>query len=321
MYLACLCDYSEVAAPGERLRVLCLARSQKQATVVLNYIAGIIESVPMFAEMIVNKTQDLISLNAIDIEVVAANAATVRGLTCAAVIADEACHWMTDSDSVNADTAILSAARPSLATTGGPMIIISSVYARKGETFDLWDKHYRPKGDPRILVVQGASRDFNPSLPQAVVDRALERDPAANRAEYLSIWRDDLENFVSLDVLRACTGPVAEREPMSGVQYVGGVDFAGGSGQDLTALCFCHFDEEADRVVVDLVHEWSPPFSPAQVMTEIAEWCSAYGVTTLDRRPMGRRLSARRDAHPRRQLSDFGSYDKRCLRHSPAAPE
>ena len=112
MYLACLCDYSEVAAPGERLRVLCLARSQKQATVVLNYIAGIIESVPMFAEMIVNKTQDLISLNAIDIEVVAANAATVRGLTCAAVIADEACHWMTDSDSVNADTAILSAARP-----------------------------------------------------------------------------------------------------------------------------------------------------------------------------------------------------------------
>jgi hypothetical protein len=282
IYLACCCDYSDVAAPGERPRVLCLARNQKQAGVVLNYCAGILESVPTLSEMIVQKTQDVISLaNGIDIEVLPANASTIRGVTCAAVIADEACHWQTAGEAGLADTDILNAARPSLATTGGPMIIISSVYSRRGETFDLWDKHYGPKGDPRILVVQGASRDFNSSLPQSVIDRALERDPAANRAEYLSIWRDDLENFVTLDVIRSCTGSYEVRPPMPGITYVGGVDFAGGSGQDSLALAFCHFDESAGKVIVDLVHEWAPPFSPSQAMREVAELCGLYGISTL----------------------------------------
>lgn len=202
-------------------------------------------------------------------------------MTCCAVIADEACFWRTDGESGLADVDILNAARPSLATTGGPMIIISSVYARRGETFDLWDKHYGPKGDPRILVVQGASRDFNPSLPQSVVDRALERDAASARSEYLSAWRDDLENYVSLDVLRSCTGKFEVRPPMPGVAYTGGVDFAGGSGQDSLALAFCHHDEAAGKVIVDLVHEWAPPFSPSQAMREVAELCAIYGVDTL----------------------------------------
>jgi hypothetical protein len=29
-----------------------------------------------------------------------------------------------------------------------------------------------------ILVAQGATRDFNPELPQSVIDRAMDRDPA-----------------------------------------------------------------------------------------------------------------------------------------------
>ena len=44
-------------------------------------------------------------------------------------------------------------------------------------------------GDQAILVAQGTSRDFNPDLPQSVIDRALERDPAAASAEYLAQFR------------------------------------------------------------------------------------------------------------------------------------
>jgi hypothetical protein len=35
------------------------------------------------------------------------------------------------------------------------------------------------------LVAQGSSRDFNSSLPQSVVDRAVERDAQVAAAEYL----------------------------------------------------------------------------------------------------------------------------------------
>jgi hypothetical protein len=66
------------------------------------------------------------------------------------------------------------AVRPGLATTGGPLLVASSPYARKGELWNAHRKHYGPKGDSLILVAQGASRDFNPSLPQRVVDRAFE---------------------------------------------------------------------------------------------------------------------------------------------------
>jgi len=231
---------------------------------------------------VINRTQDTISLsNGVDLEIMAASASGIRGVTAVAVIADEACHWLTDSEAGNADTEILNAARPSLATTGGPLIVISSVYARRGETFDLYDKHFGPKGDPRILVALGTSRDFNSSLPQSVVDRAIERDSAANSAEYLSIWRDDLENFVTLETIRACTGPLRVREPVPGVSYVAGIDFAGGSGQDSLALAFCHYDATSEKIIVDMVHEWKPPFSPSETIREVAILCHHFGIDTV----------------------------------------
>jgi hypothetical protein len=93
--------------------------------------------------------------------------------------------------------------RPALATTGGPLMLISSPYSKRGELFGLWKRHYGPLGDPLILVAQGASRTFNPSLPQSVVDRAMARDPASARAEYLAEFRSDVGQFVDRDVITA----------------------------------------------------------------------------------------------------------------------
>ena len=109
----------------------------------------------------------------------AASFRRLRGPTYIAVIADEAAFWYSDEFSSNADTEILNAVRPGLATTGGPLIIASSPYAKRGVLWETHRRHYGPDGDPLILVAQGTSRDFNPSLPQSVVDRALERDHAA----------------------------------------------------------------------------------------------------------------------------------------------
>ena len=44
-------------------------------------------------------------------------------------------------------------------------------------------------GDPAILVAQAPSRVMNPSLPQSVVDRAMERDQASAEAEYGAQFR------------------------------------------------------------------------------------------------------------------------------------
>lgn len=283
VYLSALCDYSDIAAPGERLRCVFIARDQRQAKVCFDYCAGIIEASPLLRELAVNKTQDTISLSGgVDLEIKSASASGIRGISAVAILADEAAHWVTDSASANADTEILNAARPALATTGGILAVISSPFARRGEFFDLFDKHHGAKGDPGILVAHGASRTFNKSLPQSVVDRALQRNPIAARAEYLAEFRSDLEGFVSLDTLRACTGQFAERAPVAGIRYTAGLDLASGSGEDLLGFAICHHDAESDKIVVDFVKEWTPPFSPTGVLAQVAELCRRFGgVETL----------------------------------------
>jgi hypothetical protein len=68
---------------------------------------------------------DALLSNGIDIEVRAASFRRLRGLTCVMILADEASFWMSEETALtNADAAILAAARPSLATTGGPLVII-----------------------------------------------------------------------------------------------------------------------------------------------------------------------------------------------------
>src|SRR5262249_37137090 len=56
VYLAGLCDHSEVLARGERALVLVLAPDRDQASVVVQYAAGILEASPMLRQLIVRST-------------------------------------------------------------------------------------------------------------------------------------------------------------------------------------------------------------------------------------------------------------------------
>jgi hypothetical protein len=91
------------------------------------------------------------------------------------VIADEAAFWYSDEFSSNADIEILNAVRPGLATTGGPLIMASSPYARRGALWETYRRHFGASGDPLILVAQGTSRDFNPRPRMAKVEPDVSR--------------------------------------------------------------------------------------------------------------------------------------------------
>ena len=83
--------------------------------------------------------------------------------------------------------------------------------ARLWETYK---KHYGPEGDPSILVAQGTTRDFNPELPQSIIDKAMDRDPAAAAAEYMAQFRTDVEGFITREAVEDCvTLGVRERPP------------------------------------------------------------------------------------------------------------
>jgi hypothetical protein len=194
------------------------------------------------------------------------------------VVADESAFFYSDEFSANTDSEILNAVRPGLSTTQGPLIVASSPYAKRGVLWETHRKHFGKNGDPRILVAQGGTRDFNPSLPQSVVDRALERDRAHATAEYLAQFRSDIESFVAFETVRACLGDYVEAAPIAGNKYSAFVDPSGGSADSFT-MAIAH--REGEKIYVDAIREVQPPFSPEAVINEFAALCKSYRVRKI----------------------------------------
>ena len=85
------------------------------------------------------------------------------------------------------------------------------------------------------LVWQADTRTMNPTLPQRLIDQAMDDDPAAASAEWLAQFRSDLESLFSRQALDAVTARGRfELLPMAGVAYVGFIDPSGGSSDSMT---------------------------------------------------------------------------------------
>lgn len=269
-YYGALCDYSDVLAPGERGVVLALAQNQKQAAVAFNYTKAIFENVPKLRKMVKGRpTADSISLKTgIDIEIRAASFRGLRGPTYVFAIGDEIAFWYIEGSS-NPDHEIINAVLPGLSTTGGMLTLISSPYAKRGVLYETCKDNYGPGGDPRILVVKGASRDFNPTLRQSIVDRAYEKDAENAAAEYGGEFRSDLEDFVSRELVESLIERgVTKREPLDGVAYFGFCDPSGGSKDAMTGAV-AHL--AGRTLVLDALMEIKAPFSPESATKRLAE--------------------------------------------------
>src|SRR5947207_8684114 len=102
---------------------------------------------------------------------------------------------------------------------------------------------------------------MNPTVPQEFVDAEFERDPASANAEYNAEFRSDIAEFVSMDVLDACTADgVFEIPPVSGASYVAFVDPSGGSSDAMT-LAIGHREDDG-VAILDCIREIVAPFSP-----------------------------------------------------------
>jgi hypothetical protein len=281
-YIAGLCKHPSLVK-GETGVLLCIAPDQAQASIILDFAAAAFEQSPILRQMVVGRTADSLTLsNGVSIQTRWSHFRRLRGPTYVAVVADECAFWFdADSGSSNSDEEIITAVRPGLASTGGPLIMISSPYARRGLLWEMYSKHHGSGGDPLILVAQGASRSFNATLPQHVVDRALERDPTGAAAEYLAQFRTDIESFVAIEAINNCVVKgLYERPPVRSQHYDGFVDPSGGSADSFT-LAIGHNDYSRKIVVLDALREVKPPFSPEATCAEFATLLKSYNIRSV----------------------------------------
>jgi hypothetical protein len=276
VFLACFRSYTQYLGPGERATVLVVAADRRQARVIFRYVRGLIAANPMLAKKIERETSESIDLsNSVTIEVGTASHRSVRGYAVAAALCDELAFWQTD-DAAEPDYAVLDALRPGMATIPTAVLLCaSSPYAKRGALYDAF-KNFFGRDDAPVLVWKAPTRVMNPTVPQSVIDAAIERDPASAAAEYGAEFRSDIADFISRDVVMACveTG-VRERPPKPGISYVAHVDPSGGSVDSMTTAV-AH--REDDIVVVDALREIIPPFDPESAVDEFVNLYRSYGI-------------------------------------------
>jgi hypothetical protein len=171
------------------------------------------------------------------------------------------------------DVEMLRAIRPTLATTGGPLIVLSSPYGQSGALWDLHRRHFG-REDSDVLVWQADAPSMNPTLPADYLARMAEDDPEAYRSEVLGEFRAGLSTLLDPEQLDRCVRrEPLELAPRTGAQYVGFCDPSGGRSDAFTAAV-AH--REGQIAVVDAVRAWPAPFNPSGVVEECSSWLSSY---------------------------------------------
>jgi hypothetical protein len=281
VFLACFYDYRPFLQPGERATVLVVAADRKQARVIFRYIGAMLTRIPMLKRLIMDrgeKAEAYDLTNGVSIEVGTASVRAVRGYTIVAALCDEIAFWPVDDDAAHPDYEILDAIRPAMATIPGAMLLCaSSPYAKRGALYDAFQRYYGKPGP--VLVWKAPTREMNPSVPQRIIDDAIERDAAAAASEWLAEFRNDIAAFVPREIVKRCVSTdIAERPYRPGLRYTAFVDASGGTSDSMT-LAIGH--REGDLIITDVVREIRAPFDPESATDEYALLLKRYGIHSV----------------------------------------
>jgi len=261
-------------ADGERGLVLVIAASMEQAKTVFSYALAFFRSSPMLGKEIAEATRFEIRLrNGVIISTHSCSYRTVRGRTLVGCVLDEVAFFR-DESSAMPDLETYRALLPSLATTNGMLIGISTPYRRVGLLHQKHRDHFGCDSDD-TLVVSGGTRMFNPSISDAVIAAQSAADPEAAGAEWDAEFRRDIGAYLDDATIEAAIdhARALELPPVRGLHYRAFVDASGGRSDH---YCVAVGHRHAGRYIVDLVKGVPPPFDPDLVTRELAGAIKSY---------------------------------------------
>jgi hypothetical protein len=242
-------------------------------------VKAILNHIPALKSMIVDQRADEIELTTgVTIMVKASDFGGVRGPTIPSVVADEIAFW--PSQGANPDEEVLSAIRPAMATIpDAKLLCISTGYAQVGALYDAHKEHYGKENDD-VLVWQADTASMNPTISQAYIDREIEKDPEAARAEWMGLFREDVSAAFPLEVIESCIVPGRMEIPFSPhvSRYFGFLDPSGGR-HDAFTLAIGHHNHATDKIVLDLIRARRSPFDPSEVVNDYCQVLKAYGLS------------------------------------------
>lgn len=269
-YEAVLSGKEKLLAKGETGMVAILAPTAKQGRIVKNYLRAIFEQTELLQNEVAKQSREgFLLTNGILVEILVGDWRSIRGYTLLAAIVDEVCFFGLDAESkVRNDTELIRALKPSLSTTSGRLICISSPYAERGWAYRQYKKNFGNDAG-KSLVWNCDSRTMNPTLSESIIAEAKEEDLASAKSEYLGEFRTDVGLWLPREVIESVVKRnIIELLPRSGETYYGFVDVSGGRSED-AALGIAHLQKET--TIIDCIKRYKAPHNPHQVIRSMCE--------------------------------------------------
>lgn len=272
---AAIAAYEAVNAPPdetERYAVLVAQDERSAVRVLLSYLKAPFR-LPLWRPIVKAMFRDRVDLvHRISAAAYPCRPEALRGPIAVVGVVDELA-FMLSTEGRPVDREVLRALRPSLATTRGKLVILSSPYSQTGALFDLYATHWGSDGS--TLIWQATAPEMNPTLPADYLQKMEADDVEAYQSEVLGRFRAGLSALfdpVALD--RVTDHGTRERGPRPDVLYFPFFDASSGRHDAAALTIWCVADD--GRVVQCLARRWPAPHSPEAVRSEVAALLRVY---------------------------------------------
>jgi hypothetical protein len=136
-----------------------------------------------------------------------------------------------------------------------------------------------------VLVVQGSTQQFNPSLSDAEIEAQRSADPTAALSEWDAEFRTDISSYLddttieqAIEYSRPLEIPPAGRDTF----YKAFTDPSGGTGHDSYTLAIGHKEPgDSGRFIIDVVRGCGQVRDPMLTTEEFAKLLNEYGITEV----------------------------------------
>ncbi len=277
---------------GEVAEIFVIGVNKAQCRIIMNYIEAILNMHPSFKRMIKKVTQETIVLkNKVTILVKPASWRSPRGATLGLLLLEEIAFFRFETEMANPDLEVYTACLPGMTTIPNSLCIgISTPFARQGLLYDKVSKHWGRPGN--VLAWRAPSWRMNLTLTEEGLREQYEEVLGEERfgAEYANRFREDIESYMPIDIIdRAIVKGRAMLKEEYGLSYVAFADASEGLRKTGDSMTFCIGHRADEKLVIDVLLEFRPPFDPKDVLSRIAGVAKPYGVTmiTQDRHAVG----------------------------------
>lgn len=226
----------KILAPGEEARALIICPNFRTSLIDIKFVEGMIESHEALSEHLISRKQteqiaELVLSNGLTISLVPVSAVTGRGPSTKKLVLDEASFFKQRGQFC--DRKIFEDARPGMIRFGddASYSIWSSPGRKGGLVWDLFRRYHGVEND-EVLVLNAASREFNPTLSEKFIQMELEaRGESYVRREYLGEFVDAIESAYSEHAINRCAN--LDTPPSPTAERFGVMDPAGLSPQSI----------------------------------------------------------------------------------------